>query len=252
MGSRRTGWNEVVPGVYRLEVADVNCYLVATAEGLTLVDAGLPGTLPVLDDLLAHLRATRSDIDGIIFTHGHFDHVGMARRLRADHAMPLQVHPRDERLVRHPYRYAHERARIGYPFRYPKAVPTLFAMAAKGALTVRGVDAAPHLHDGSSVDLPGRPTVLWTPGHTEGHCGFWFEEPGVLMTGDAIVTLDPYTGDVGPRIVAGAATADSDRALTSIEAFTAADAAVLLPGHGEPWHDGARSAVAHARLAGRR
>lgn len=251
MSAFRAAWDEVAPGVYAIEVANVNCYLVVTSAGMTMVDAGLPGTSPVLDDLLAHLGAERSDIDGIIFTHGHFDHVGMARRLQREHTTPLYVHPRDERLMRHPYRYAHERARIGYPFRYPKAVPTLLAMTARGALNVRGVDAAPALQHGSSVDLPGQPTVVWTPGHTDGHCGFWFEEAGVLMTGDAVVTLDPYTGDVGPRIVAGAATADSDRALTSLDAFTAVDARVLLPGHGAPWTEGARSAIAHARRVGR-
>ena len=75
----------------------------------------------------------------------------------------------------------------------------------------QGGGGGPRIHHGAVVDVPGRPIALWTPGHTDGHCGFWFEDAGVLMTGDAIVTLDPYTGETGPRIVAGAATAESDR-----------------------------------------
>ena len=34
-----------------------------------------------------------------------------------------------------------------------------------------------------------------------------------VIAGDAIVTLDPYTAKRGPRIIAGAATADSTRNL---------------------------------------
>ncbi|PCE15802.1 Zn-dependent hydrolase [Microbacterium sp. SZ1] len=246
-----TRWTEVVDGVHRLETANVNCYLVVTAEGMTLVDAGLPGTLPLLDDLLAHLGAHRGDIDAVILTHAHFDHVGMAHRLVSERRTPVHVHPRDQRLARHPYRYAHERARITYPFRYPKAVPTLLAMTAKGALGVRGIEAAPTVHHATAVEAPGRPIALWSPGHTEGHCGFWFEDLDVLMTGDAIVTLDPYTGGTGPRIVAGAATADSARALSDLDALLTSSARTLLPGHGEPWHDGAGAAVTHARRVGR-
>jgi hypothetical protein len=56
------------------------------------------------------------------------------------------------------------------------------------------------------------------------------------------VTLDPYTAHTGPRIIAGAATADSAMAL--------AWAGTVLPGHGEPWHEGITSAVDAARAAG--
>ena len=62
--------------------------------------------------------------------------------------------------------------------------------------------------------------------------------------------LDPYTGAAGPRIVAGAATADSARALESLDALAATGAGTLLTGHGEPWHRGAREAVALARRSG--
>ncbi|MFC7789725.1 MBL fold metallo-hydrolase [Microbacterium sp. MAHUQ-60] len=250
MDNRPTGWTEVAPGINRLDVAHVNCYLVAAEGGLTLVDAGLPGTAGLLDALLARLGARRSDIDAVILTHGHFDHVGMARSLREE-GVDLLVHPDDAALVRHPYRYAHERPRWAYPLRYPRAIPGLISMAAHGALTVKGTSATPAIADGQILDVPGRPRVIWTPEHTGGHCAFVFEHLGVTMCGDAIVTLDPYTGRRGPQIVAGAATADSARALQSVEGLRSADAGVLLPGHGEPWTRGPDAAIAAALRIGR-
>ncbi|MFD5214908.1 MBL fold metallo-hydrolase [Microbacterium sp. NPDC058345] len=249
MNTRPTGWTEVAPGVNRLDVAHVNCYLVVAEGGMTLVDAGLPGTQPLLDSLLKRLGARRGDIDAVILTHGHFDHVGMARRL-GDEGIGLLVHPDDAELVRHPYRYAHERARWIYPLRYPRTIPGLAAMAWRGAMTVKGTAAAPGLTDGRTLDVPGRPRVVWTPGHTGGHCSFVFEHLGVVMSGDAIVTFDPYTGARGPQIVAGAATADSARALESVEALRGADVGLLLPGHGEPWTGGVGRAIDTARRTG--
>jgi glyoxylase-like metal-dependent hydrolase (beta-lactamase superfamily II) len=71
-----------------------------------------------------------------------------------------------------------------------------------------------------------------------------------VIAGDAIVTLNPYTGDTGPRIVAGAATANSGIALDSLEALNATGATTVFTGHGEPWRDGIRKAVELARMAG--
>ncbi|WP_336297670.1 MULTISPECIES: MBL fold metallo-hydrolase [Microbacterium] len=160
------GWYEVAPGVHRLGLAEVNCYLVVTPDGMTLVDAGLPRTGRVLDVVLDHLGARRSDIDAVLFTHGHFDHVGMARRLVDESGTPLLVHPRDAEMLRHPYRYGHERPRSAYPIRYPRAVPVLAAMAAAGALMVRGVEAAPR--GWSRARPPPTARRHWTPSTCSG------------------------------------------------------------------------------------
>lgn len=250
MTRRSARWSQVTEGVFRLGVAEVNCYLVVAPDGMTLVDAGLPGTRPALDDVLRHLDARPDDIDALILTHGHFDHVGMARSLVTAHGTPTLVHPEDEHLAAHPYRYRHQASRIPYLLTKPRALPIVAGMAVHGALKVRGVHAAPRLRDGEAVDVPGRPVPLWTPGHTDGHCGFVFEQHGVLMSGDAIVTLEPYTGREGPRIVANAATADSAAALASLDAFLSFDARLMLPGHGDPWSGGVPAAVAEARAAG--
>ena len=71
-----------------------------------------------------------------------------------------------------------------------------------------------------------------------------------MIAGDAVVTLDPYTGRTGPRIVARAATADSERALRSLDALAATDAGTVLVGHGPAWTGGAREMARLARDAG--
>ena len=92
--------------------------------------------------------------------------------------------------------------------------------------------------------------MVASAGHTLGHCALHLPERDVLIAGDAIVTLDPYTAKTGPRIVARAATADSARALDALDALAATGARTVLVGHGEPWRDGAEAAVERARAAG--
>jgi glyoxylase-like metal-dependent hydrolase (beta-lactamase superfamily II) len=94
--------------------------------------------------------------------------------------------------------------------------------------------------------------VVFTPGHTYGQCALHLPDRDVLLTGDALVTLDPYTGRRGPQIIAGAATADSAQALVSLDRLVAYDsgATTLLPGHGDPWTGGVAAAVEQARRTG--
>jgi glyoxylase-like metal-dependent hydrolase (beta-lactamase superfamily II) len=100
------------------------------------------------------------------------------------------------------------------------------------------------------LDVPGRPSVLFTPGHTLGHCALHFPERDVVIAGDAVVTLDPYTAQAGPKLVARAATADSARNLRTLDGIADTGARTVLTGHGPPWTGGAAEAVRLARLAG--
>jgi hypothetical protein len=62
------------------------------------------------------------------------------------------------------------------------------------------------------------------------HCALYPPDRGVILAGDALVMLDPYTARRGPCLVARAATADT--------------------GHGPPWTEGIETAVQRARAAG--
>ncbi|PPG74627.1 hypothetical protein C5D25_17855, partial [Rathayibacter sp. AY1D7] len=72
---------DVAPGVHRLEHAWANLYLIEEAGRLTVVDAGLPRTWPHLIRALEVLGRSLGDIDALVLTHAHFDHLGVARSL---------------------------------------------------------------------------------------------------------------------------------------------------------------------------
>jgi glyoxylase-like metal-dependent hydrolase (beta-lactamase superfamily II) len=241
---------DVTEGVHRVEEAYTNWYLVEDAGRVTIVDTGFPRSWATLQEALRTIGRSPGDVEAVVLTHAHFDHMGFAARARKELGVPILAHEREIPLAEHPQRYEHERARLPYFVRNGYFRRVLGAMSAKGALFVRGISDVRTFASGAELDVPGRPRVVFTPGHTFGHCSIHLPERGALIAGDAIVTLDPYTGKTGPRVVARAATADSRLALSSLDAIEATAAQTLLCGHGEPWTGGAAAACAHAREAG--
>lgn len=242
--------SDVADGIHLITHAHVNCYLVEDDEGVTLVDAGLPSMWPMVGELLEDRGRRPEEVKALLLTHGHFDHVGFARRAQQEWGVPVLVHADDERLAAHPYRYTPQRNRFLYPLTHPRSLPKLGRMGLAGALNVKGVRDTRPLSAQTAAPVPGRPEVLHTPGHTDGHCILHLPERDAVISGDALVTMDPYTGKAGPQIVASAATKDTGQALVSLEAIAATGATTVLPGHGAPWNQGAGSAAHRAREIG--
>jgi glyoxylase-like metal-dependent hydrolase (beta-lactamase superfamily II) len=237
------------PGIHRIENANVNWYIVEGDDGLTVVDAGVRESWSSLEEALRDLGRSPGDVKALVLTHAHFDHVGFAERARTELGVPVYVHENDVPLVRNPLQYAHERARSRYFLTNPKTWPIVWGFLRARAFWPPPVRSVTRFADGR-LPVPGAPEVVFTPGHTLGHTALSFPDREAVIAGDAVVMLDPYTAGRGPRIVAGAATADSERALRSLDALAATGASTLLTGHGEPWRGGAAEAAAHARGVG--
>jgi len=241
-------YRDVADGVHRIGEFFVNWYIVEDEGQLTLIDAGLPASWNSLIEALNTIGRKPGDVEALVLTHAHFDHIGIAERARTELGIPVWVHENDAPLTKRPWLYMTERSPLGYLSR--KNLRIISSLIRAGAPRVGPIREIRRFGNEGPLDVPGTPSVLFTPGHTLGHCALHFPERGVIIAGDALVTHDPYTDTRGPRIVARGATADSERALASLERLVGADVETLLPGHGEPWTHGTGQAVREARRVG--
>lgn len=240
----------IADGIHMVDDAYVNWFIVEENGSLAIVDSGHPASWKSLHEALAELGRRPTEIEALVLTHAHFDHMGFARRAQRQLGVPVWAHERERPVARHPWRYDHERSRLPYFVEHPGFVKVFTAMGLAGALWVRGLDEIRAYGSNDKLDVPGRPQVVFTPGHTHGHCALHFADRGALIAGDAVVTFNPYTADDGPQIVAGAATADSRQALDSLEQLRGTAAQTVLPGHGPVWTQGIGAAVDRALAAG--
>ena len=238
----------VVEGVHRVGEYFVNWYLIEDGDRLTVVDAGLPASWRSLLEALGTIDRVPGDVEALVLTHAHFDHIGFAERARAELGIPVWVHENDAPLTKRPWLYMTERSPLSYLSR--KNVPIVSSMVRAGAARVAPIRQINRYGNEGTLDVPGSPRILFTPGHTLGHCSLHLPERDLVISGDALVTYDPYTNTRGPRIVARGATADSARALASLERLARTGAGTLLPGHGEPWREGAEKAASEASRVG--
>ena len=215
----------------------VNVYVLALAGGgLGLVDAGWGSTeaWTALERGLASIGAAPADVRGVLVTHLHFDHLGLAGRVREASGAWLGMHPADASIVGSPR------------FRDPAAaaaaeVAFLVSLGADPGEAGEDVGPVEHyvpfasmarpdrlLEDGDVADLPGwRMRAVHTPGHTPGHLCFAEERTGLFFAGDHVLPR------ISPNIsTTPAGLPDPLRSyLASLEAVGAHEPAEVLPAH---------------------
>jgi glyoxylase-like metal-dependent hydrolase (beta-lactamase superfamily II) len=234
---------ELAPRLHRIGNDIVAAYLVESPEGITVIDAGLPGHWRDLQTELAAMGRPIDDIRGVILTHGDGDHIGFAERLRRENGVPVFVHSADA-----------DRARGGDKPKPDAGAmrlgPTLgfFAYALrKRAMPTTYLTEVVEVSDGDVLDLPGAPQVVGMPGHSPGSIAVHVPVAGALFVGDALTTRHVLTGRVGGQ--PAPFTDEPAQALESLARLEEIDAEWVLPGHGAPWHGSPRELVATVRSA---
>jgi glyoxylase-like metal-dependent hydrolase (beta-lactamase superfamily II) len=234
---------QLAPHLHRIGNDIVAAYLVDTPQGITVIDAGLPGHWRDLEAELATMEKSLDDIKGVVLTHGDSDHLGFAERLRKDHGVPVYVHAADA-----------ERARGGDK---PKLAmgPWSFGATAgffayglrKGAMRTHHLAEVVEVSDGDVLPLPGSPVVIGMPGHSPGSIAIHVPAVQALFVGDALTTRHVLTGRKG--LQPAPFTDEPDVALQSLDRLKTVDAAWVLPGHGAPWRGNPADAAAAVRAA---
>jgi glyoxylase-like metal-dependent hydrolase (beta-lactamase superfamily II) len=220
----------------------INAYLVEQDGEVTIVDAGVPGYYKDIDRELATMGRTPADVRALVLTHGHSDHIGFAERLRNERRVPVSVHEADAALARGEVPNPSK----GYgPVRLGPVLGFLWFTLLHGGLRTPRLQQVATFGDGATLDVPGSPRVILTPGHTPGSAALHFASLDALFVGDAFATYAVTTGARGPQVAPF--TADSARAVQSLARLEEISADQVLPGHGEPWTGGVDEAIRRIR-----
>src|SRR3954470_18897513 len=163
----------VAPGIHRVEESFTNYYVVEDGDAVTIVDAGLPRSWSTIHSVLGELGHGPNDVEAIVLTHAHFDHVGFAERARNDWDVHVWVHERDRSLSRHPLHYEKSHS-IARHVVNPAGTLVLGSMIAAGMLRTPGLTETRSFSGEPVLEVPGRPRPVFSPGHTHGHVALHF------------------------------------------------------------------------------
>ncbi|MET7280058.1 MBL fold metallo-hydrolase [Kribbella sp. NPDC005582] len=228
----------IAPGLHRIGSDIVNSYLVVDDEGITVIDAGLPGYWRMLTAELAAIGRSFADIKALVLTHGDTDHIGFAARLHREHGVPVYVHQDD--MDRASLEVRKPNSGWG-PVKVVPLTKFLWYSARHGGLKIPPVtEVTPITHD-QVLDAPGSPRIIHTPGHTPGSITIHVPALGALFVGDALTTRNVLTGAEGPT--PAPFTLNPTQAQQSLHRLAHLDAPYVLPGHGPTWTKGIPNAL---------
>ena len=238
-------------GIHRLQiptpfaVGRVNCYLIED-DPLTLVDTG-PNSGKSLDELehqLADLGRSIADIELVVLTHQHIDHLGLveiiADRSGADVAAIDVVVPFVENFgddIEADDKFA---ASLMLSHGIPEDVVVALRSVSRSfrAWGAKAKVTRP-LHDGEQLKLRDRSLeVQHRPGHSPSDTVFWDADREILICADHLIA------HISSNPLISRPLDGSDERphalmiyIESLQKTRALPARILLPGHGEPITD---------------
>jgi len=227
-------WSVPVP-IPASSLGHVFVYVFETDAGPYLVDAGwdTEEALGALSRGLEHLGSSVREVQGVMVTHIHPDHYGLAGRVRELSGAWVALHPADAALI--PDRYTEPSGlldRMGALLRRMGAPPGELATLQHASMPVRDLvdQVTPDvlLEDGQRPEVPGWDLrAIWTPGHSPGHLCFWEPSNRLMLTGDHV--LPRITPNIPFHPQAGAdPLGDFLRSLHKLEHYEADE---VLPAH---------------------
>lgn len=235
---------EIAPGLRRIGSDIVNSYLVVDGGDVTVVDAGLPGYWRLLKAELAAIGKTLDHVRALVLTHGDTDHIGFAARLYREKGIAAYIHSADIDRAR----LKVKKPNSGWgPVKVKPLAGFLWYSARHGGLRIPPVEHLQPVNDGDVLDVPGKPRIIHTPGHTPGSVSVHVPIIDAVFVGDAMTTRNVLTGITGPK--PAPFTLQPDEAAKSLDRMDDVDATWVLPGHGPAWDGGPLEAIRLIRAA---
>jgi glyoxylase-like metal-dependent hydrolase (beta-lactamase superfamily II) len=236
----------VSKGIFRIEIPVpfgtkyVNAYLIDSGV-LGLIDPG-PKTskaINVLNRALGKLGVSLEDVERLIFTHRHVDHIGMGNRIKMISNAETYIHESEKNAASNFYEefdktvksFLTPVAEAGVPESILGKMPEYYGII-KGVCEPVEIDKA--LKDGDTLDFGEISLdVIHCPGHSIGSICLYENERKLLFTGDHVlkeITPNPFASGLSEH-------ATLKRYLDSLRKVERLPVETGLPGHGSLIYD---------------
>lgn len=185
-----------------LGVCQTNCYFVYKegSNQALVFDPADKG------DYIYHgLMEKGFQVEAILLTHGHFDHIWGVEELKKLSGAEVYAWEQEQEVL--------ENASVN---------------VSKSAGRACEVQADHYLQDGEEITIAGMTCkVIGTPGHTKGSCCYYFEDDKILISGDTLFQESVGRTDLPTGSMSSLVRSVKDKLLSL------ADEVKVYPGHGE-------------------
>ncbi|SFN00104.1 MBL fold metallo-hydrolase [Thermodesulforhabdus norvegica] len=157
--------------------------------------------------IASFLNKNKLKLEAILLTHGHFDHVLDAWKLKELAGGLIYLHPADKPLLK-------------------DRMVGLGALLS-GRITGLGGPVDVELAEGQCISVGDISLeVLETPGHTPGHVSFYLKDRRIIFVGDTL-----FAGSIGRTDFPGGSYEELIKSVRN-KIFPLGDDVVVYPGHG--------------------
>ncbi len=152
-------------GIDRREF-ETNCYVIENNKKVFIVDPGANHK-----KINKYIHSNEFEVEGILLTHGHFDHLAAIPNLLNTYNVPIYIHEEDLDMLFSASRNMSKHI-----------ISIEIAISKKANIKI--------INDSETLYLDDEPIqVIHTPGHTNGSVSFFIKSVNTVLTGDTLFNM---------------------------------------------------------------
>lgn len=188
---------------FQLGPVGTNCYIMTKNDKSIIIDPGHND-----ERLMDYIRKENLNIEKILLTHGHFDHIAGTDMVRDATGAKVYIHELDNEMLSNPNK---------------NGSALMMGMGIK----IREADE--FVYDGEKIDFEGSEIeVIFTPGHSKGGVCYKIDDAGVIFCGDTL-----FLRSIGRTDLYGGSIEVLESSIRN-KIYTLDKNYTLLSGHGDP------------------